>query len=532
MAGIDLRLAIKAARVGDFFGQRSRSVFLRFRSDRFQLQLQRPPRAFVMAALAGLAELAAFVARIETRLEQLDQQSRDQRITVECRLHVWLRKRHAGLQQIFAIAAQHRDLAPVHARGQDQSIEAVALGIATPDALERLLECCADRGEIDVRLRNRDLEILNLQRMPVGVDRVGMLGKNSQPHVFHHRQRIRQIHRAALAQQLEAQPAIARRTIQPQLQIVRTLQALGQFEIGDRAGWRHRIHVTGRQIGTVTPEQCRAGSLAVACDQLIAQFVVPVAHDACDLRLESGLVDFDGDAGFRAHDQMQLRQWRFADLDGGVDAFAVQRVLQQVFDVLTIFGVEAIAWNVDQRREETTVAIAAQEQSAARAFLQTQYTHAGTQQFVGAGLEQFIARQRLDDVLERLAAMAVGAQTRARHHLRVALAHQRNVPRPPAVGAGGEQSEEAFLRDRLALGIEAQHADVIHVAGAMHARARIGLGQDQRLRRAGLLVRGQAADWTWCGTGLRTAQQTESGTIDRRQHFVLAALDHAVFAIA
>ena len=78
------------------------------------------------------------------------------------------------------------------------------------------------------------------------------------------------------------------------------------------------------------------------------------------------------------------------------------------------------------------------------------------------------------------------AQARLAHHVFVALAHQRDVPRAAVVGAGGVQAEEALFAHRLALGVERQHADVIHVARAVHGGARVGLGQDQRVDRTRL----------------------------------------------
>ncbi|KAG0753857.1 hypothetical protein G6F22_021272 [Rhizopus arrhizus] len=101
----------------------------------------------------------------------------------------------------------------------------------------------------------------------------------------------------------------------------------------------------------------------------------------------------------------------------------------------------------------------------------------------------------------------------------VALAHQRDLPRATVVGAGGEQAEEALLADDLALGVEFQHADVVHVAGAVHARTGIGLGQDQRVLQPGggvQALRGQRLDRTGGGLVL-AAHQAQAGVVQRRR---------------
>src|SRR3546814_15397971 len=85
-----------------------------------------------------------------------------------------------------------------------------------------------------------------------------------------------------------------------------------------------------------------------------------------------------------------------------------------------------------------------------------------------------------------LATVAVRLEAGLAHHVLEALAHQRDVPRAPVVGAGGVQAEEALLAGRLVLVVELEHADVVHVAGAVHRRAWVCLGQDQRVVRARL----------------------------------------------
>src|SRR3546814_4593110 len=85
------------------------------------------------------------------------------------------------------------------------------------------------------------------------------------------------------------------------------------------------------------------------------------------------------------------------------------------------------------------------EQLAAHALLQAKDARGQLQQLVLAGLEQLVAGQRLEDVLERLATVAVRLEAGLAHHVLEALAHQRDVPRAPVVGARGVQAEEAQI---------------------------------------------------------------------------------------
>ena len=119
------------------------------------------------------------------------------------------------------------------------------------------------------------------------------------------------------------------------------------------------------------------------------------------------------------------------------------------------------------------------------------------------------------------------------HHRIEFLAHQRNFPRPPRVGAGSEQSEETLFNDRLALVVELEHADVIHVTGSMHAGARIRLGENDRVERSGLrqLRRGQRLQRTRCHRTLAAAENTETGSIHGDQHFFAVLHADFVFAI-
>ena len=180
------------------------------------------------------------------------------------------------------------------------------------------------------------------------------------------------------------------------------------------------------------------------------------------------------------------------------------------------------------------MAVTTQEQARTRPLLQAEDAHAGARELFGRGLEQLVARQCFQDMAQRLAAVAVVAQARGLHHGGVAQAHQRDVPGTAVVGAGGVQAEEALLGDGAPIGVKRQHADVVHVAGAVHGGSGIGLGQDQRIergagRQVGSRQPGQRARLRLL---VLAAQQAHAAAVDRAQHALAVALGHFVFAIA
>ena len=79
---------------------------------------------------------------------------------------------------------------------------------------------------------------------------------------------------------------------------------------------------------------------------------------------------------------------------------------------------------------------------------QLQDAHGDVEQLVFGDLEQLVAREGVQDMRQRLAVMAGGGKPGALHHVRHLAAQQRNVARPAAVGAGGEQADKAALAGR------------------------------------------------------------------------------------
>ncbi len=357
---------------------------------------------------------------------------------------------------------------------------------------------------------------------------VGVFGEHAQAQVLHHRQHVRQRDVAAATHQLQAQVVAV--AVEGNALVAGTGQARGLQHVGSGNLRRHGFDVTRRQRPAVGLGELEALLLAGIAHEDFAQFVVPVAHDARQLGFELVLVEIDPAAGLGPDDQVQLGQRRFTDLHAVVEAFTAQFAHQHRFDAVTDAGVEAVARDVHQRREEAAVAVAAQEQAGAGAFLQAQDAHRGALQFFGAGLEQFFARQGFQDVAQRLAAVAGRGQARGGHDVFVTQAHHRDFPGPAVVGAGGVQAQEPLLAHGAAVLVEGQHADVVHVTRPVHGGAGIGLGQDEHVERGARrqVGGGQAGDRARLRLLVLAAQQAQAAAFDGAQ----LAVHHFVFAVA
>ena len=149
---------------------------------------------------------------------------------------------------------------------------------------------------------------------------------------------------------------------------------------------------------------------------------------------------------------------------------------------LAHFAVDMIARRKQQGRDETVETVEAQEQLDLGPPAQAQDAHRGVEQFVFGNLEQFVARESVQDMRQRLAVMAGGRQSRRASSPRRSCWRSSGISRGrKAVGAGGEQADKAMLAGEAAIGVEGLDADIIHMGAAMHQAAGVGFGDDQGL---------------------------------------------------
>lgn len=78
--------------------------------------------------------------------------------------------------------------------------------------------------------------------------------------------------------------------------------------------------------------------------------------------------------------------------------------------------------------------------------------------------------------------MTAGAEAGALLDAGDLAAQIRNAVRRTRVGGRGEQADDTELADQVSRGVELLDADIVEIDAPMHARADIGLGDDERPR--------------------------------------------------
>ena len=193
-----------------------------------------------------------------------------------------------------------------------------------------------------------------------------------------------------------------------------------------------------------------------------------------------------------ANNEQHPRQLPFPELRREALHLPAISARDRFADALAHLRVEAVFWNVGERRDEAVEAVAADEDARARPVEQVQDTLGRRQQFFAADLPELFARIVFDNLAQRLGAVAAGGEAGLVHHPLGFAAQHRDVARGFGEAFAGEKPDEAHFADRLALRIVAFDGDVVRHRAPVHARAdgrfchheRIGLGhQPLQFRR-------------------------------------------------
>ena len=379
------------------------------------------------------------------------------------------------------------------------------------------------------------LEVLDEQAHVVHAHVVDVFGEHAQAQVLQLRQHVRQRDVDAAAVDLETQlVGLVRGAVEGHAHGLVVLQLRQRLHVGGGDVRRYLLDVAGRQSRAVAAGQRQPSVSPSAWTRLSRRSSCQLRTMPISSLLQHGGVETRRLARFRAHHHVQARQRGLAHQHAGVDRLAAQLLAQHALDPVANGRVETLARNVGQAGEEAAVLVATHEQAWPGALLELEHATGDVEQLVRRALEQLVARQGLQDVAQCLARIGIAAQTGAAHHRLVLQAHQRNFLRAARVGGGREQAQETLLGHRTAVGVEAQHADVVHVAGTAHPRARIGLGQDDRVHGARMRQpRGlKGLQRTRRGGPAVIAQDAQPRARDRAQHRIALDVGNLVFAIA
>ena len=435
---------------------------------------------------------AALLFGIVADGEEFDQEIGDVRIPEQRRLDIVLAEIESGLAQIFRRRAQDRHVAPRQACRDDELVQPVAFGRTGHDRLERIFQrrlLARQIGGAVVGAFHQEIEHRRVAAPAVACfqrDRIGIFGDHAEAKVFEHRQRRRQ--RQHGAEHIELQPhrivRVARQPIGARLDggiEVCASQGFQLRQIDDCDFRRERIAIARGEAGGVALEHAMAVRLAVPGHQGCREAVVPGADRVADLRFQRMRIDMRPGAFIAPDDEMHARQRRIVQRRRRGRHPPVERLGENGVDALARARVVTVARHEDERGDEPVEPVEAQEHAHLGPLAQLQDAQRRREQFVFAHLEKFVARIGVENMRQRLAVMAVRREARALQHMLYLRAQQRDFIRSAAVGAGGEESDEAMLAGEFAV-LEHLHADIIHVDAAMHDAALVRFGDDERHR--------------------------------------------------
>ncbi len=410
------------------------------------------------AACARGTRLTGIPNGVEAGLEEGHEPAGQRVVGGERRLDVLLGERRPGLAQVLRDRAQDDDLTPGQPRPEDEGVEPVALGPATPDRTDRVLEeltqavSAAVAAGPDLLALDAQPEVVDPQPDPVtALDLVGAFVDHLDTHVGEHRQDLGQRQRAAPVE-LEA-PLVHRSAgllVHVEAGRVVALERVHVTDVGDPDP-RAEVLLVGLGEGArVEAGQPRSGLLAVLAAGRLAEVLLPGAGGVDQLPLEGGLVDVgDGLTGRHADDEVQHGQHGLGHACREVHRRARERLPQNGFHLEPDAGVVAVARDVDQAGDEAAEPVATQEQLGLATLLQVEDGRRVLEQRLLVGLEQLVARVVLEHLEQVLAGVRVGQEATALEDRRDLVTHDRDPRHRLGVGAGREEPEEALLAGHL-----------------------------------------------------------------------------------
>jgi hypothetical protein len=257
-------------------------------------------------------------------------------------------------------------------------------------------------------------------------------------------------------------------------------EALDALDILQRALRREGFGVASGEGGPVFGQQGFC-VLALGADG-IGQPVLPGANYVGDLALEISDVHLWGRPGEASDDELHAHQRPFGEIGIESGDAAIVGPRKQLADALAHARIVAVTRHVEQSGDEAVEPVDAREQAHARPRLEVENPFAPGVQLLGVDLKQLVARERVENVEQRLAVVA-GRGKSGRHQYRLHLvAQQRNLTGRADIGLRCEQPHESDLALRPSIRAVGLDADVVHVRAPMHAARDVGFGDDERRR--------------------------------------------------
>ena len=489
---------------------------------------------FVAQALFLLRTLALEVG-IEAGVEDRGEARDDGRVRGEGLREVGEAEGEARLLQVLGIGAEHDHVIRARGRGGREAVEGVVLDLALHHPQEGFLRRGLDRLDVGNVAAAAHAEVVEedapASRAP---DLPRDLVQGLEAQVLEDGQAARERHARPGAVNAKAQGARVGldRAIERHRVGLARAEAVQHGDVPHRHARVHRLAVgDGKRIG---PERGDRLVLAGRGREGLAQVVLPAAGGERDLRLDGACVGPRLVLRRGAHQHVDAGEHRVRELQVVLGARALQVLQEHRLDLEAHVGVVALARQVDEAGPEAPVHVAAQEDARAAPVAQSQDAQRDLEEGFLVHLEELVARVRLQHRHEVLVAVRGRGKAGALDDAGDLAAQQGHGARVGMVGRARVEPHEAALAGHAAGGVEAFHADVVEVAGAVDGGAGIGLREHERARiaREGLEARRQLLEARRHAAQAGLAQHAQARARDDAQHVLAAHVRELVVAKA
>ena len=447
------------------------------------------------ALTLGLDLLGALIfgeMRIELGDEELHQPGGDAGVAGQRIGDVVLRIGRADLAQIAAERPQQGSLAPGKAGSEDELVEAVGFGEAAELRHQRRLDRRIEMLDVDLpaagafqrHVVQPDTRIGAGRAVLLGSDVEGALVDNAEAHILQHRHALGERDRGAAREQLEI--GSGRPVAVAAIEIDRTRplrrQLLQHVDVDQRILGRVALAIGGAEGLGIALGEGPGGGTGLLRVERVLEAVAPGADDRGDAGFQRVAVDL-GRATLVAPDDVVgagERSLRIGRIGGG-DAALVDAG-EEFADAPAHRGVVTILRDEDERRDEAVELVGAGERADARPLGQLHDVEGEALQRLDIDLEELVAREGVEHVVERATGIARRVEAGALEHARDLETQIRDGAGAAGIGVRGEQADDAQFAVEPPVGREQFHADIVKMDAAVDAALDVGLGDDQRLR--------------------------------------------------
>ncbi len=309
---------------------------------------------------------------------------------------------------------------PLELRADDEPIESVILGLAIPDADERLLELLLDGPEVVLHAGRRKAEVADANRTFCAqrLNLVRNFRLHLEAHVLEARHDFGQRHRRTGMNDLEVKlPLIlTAMAIEIRLQLAGRKHFLDMRNVVKRRLGGEPFRVRHRKRFLVATMQLDAGLFPILLNQGLQQPIAPRPSGLGEIGLDAFDVDVRNAARFCANHEESAGERRIGDVVVDRGVASLERFLQNqsraIFEIRSV----AIARHEDVARHESIEHVLAREERHAMPLLQKQNSARDVEEVRIGDLKEFVARKSLEDLDQRLAVVASRIESSAVQH--------------------------------------------------------------------------------------------------------------------